>query len=91
MVIEMKDEILIRKEPEELTIKFHHKDLDMVINYSLFDEGNATTTLICNTQYIFRNFFWEVFSKIMRHKMQQRQNANLVLLKKYVELEPLES
>lgn len=88
-LVEMKDEVLIRKEPEELTLKFHHKDLDMIINYSLFEEENDTTTLICNTQYKFRNLFWELFSKIMRNKMQQRQNADLVLLKKYVELEPL--
>lgn len=88
-MIEMKNEILIRKEPEEFTVKFQHKDLDMIINYSLFDEGNATTSLICNTQYRFRSLFWEIFTKVMKHKMQERQNADLVLLKKYVELEPL--
>lgn len=86
-VIEMKDEILAKKKPEEFSNVFHHKDFDMIVNYSLFDEGNSTTTFICNTEYKFRSPFWKLFTKLARSKMEKRQREDIGLLKQYVEMD----
>ena len=87
--IEMTGEILAAKEPEEFSVKLYHKDLEIIVNYSLFEEANDTTTLICNSEYRFRDLYWEVFSHIMKSRIQYRQNFNLMVLKKLLELDPV--
>lgn len=90
-LVEMREEIIAAKELEEHTGVFHHKDFEMIINNSLFEEKNGTTTFICNTEYRFKNFFLKMLSKfILRSKMQKRQNEDIKRLKLAVELTPHE-
>lgn len=89
--IEMREEIIASKKPEEHSGKFHHKDFDMIINNTFLEEGKGSTTFICNTEYRFRNLFLKLLSKfVLRSKLQKRQDDDLKRLKQAVELTPHE-
>ena len=85
-LVEMREEVIASKEQEEHTGRFHHRKFDMIINFCFFDEGNNTTTMICNTEYRFRSLITQLFSKfILKSRLQERQNENIKSFKKALE------
>lgn len=84
--IELREEVLACKAPEEFSNTFRHEDYDMITNYTFFDKAGDKTEIICNTEYKFRSTMWQIFSEILKHKMQRRQDDDLRRLKLLVEM-----
>ncbi|GEM_PF-1554919 len=82
---EVEEEVLSRKEGEELEILLQNRNMLSRVRYRFLDQGEGTTKLIVEVETRLRPFIFNLISPFVKGPMRRQQRADLQRLKQVLE------